>query len=98
MTPDWPADTRIDLQRLFELWGGLRARYGGEGQFLFGPRSIADAMFAPVATRLRTYAIDAPPVANAYCAAIFADAAFQEWERAAAAEPWTIDQAEALYR
>lgn len=96
--PDWPEDTRDDLERLFALWGGLRARYGGDGDFLFGPRTIADAMFAPVCTRLRTYAVGAPQVAQAYCAAIFADPAFQDWERAAEAEAWTIEQTEALYR
>lgn len=94
--PNLPSDTRADLTQLYAAWGRLLDRSGGP--FLFGARSIADAMFAPVATRLRTYAIDAPPAANAYCAAIFADAAFQEWERAAVAEPWSIDQAEALYR
>lgn len=96
--PQWPTDTHTDLTRLFELWGGLRARFGDEGDFLFGQRSIADAMFAPIATRLRTYAVEAPEFAQAYCATIFADAAFQEWERAAEAEPWTIEQTEALYR
>ena len=96
--PGWPDDTRTDLERLFQLWGGLRARFGGEGSYLFGQRSIADAMFAPVVTRLRTYAVAAPDVAQAYCATIFADAAFQEWERAAEAEPWIIEQTEALYR
>jgi glutathione S-transferase len=96
--PDWPQDTRTDLDRLFALWGGLRARFGGEGQFLFGQRSIADAMFAPVATRLRTYKVTTPDVAQSYCAAIFADPVFKEWEAAGAAEPWTIEQAEALYR
>jgi glutathione S-transferase len=97
-TPNWPADTRTDLERLFELWGGLRARYGGDGQFLFGQRSIADAMFAPVATRLRTYKVETPDVAQAYCAAIFADPVFKAWEAAGEAEPWTIEQTEALYR
>lgn len=96
--PSWPEDTREDLTQLFKLWGGLRARYGGDGGFLFGQRSIADAMFAPVTTRLRTYAVDAPDVAQAYCATMFADPAFQEWERAAEAETWTIEQSEALYR
>jgi glutathione S-transferase len=95
--PEWPQDTRADLVRLFELWSGLRARYGGDGQFLFGPRSIADAMFAPVCTRLRTYAVSAPDVAQSYCAAIFADPAFQEWEREGEAEPMSIQQTEALY-
>lgn len=96
--PAWSDDVHKDLDRLYELWGGLRARFGDDGQFLFGTRSIADAMFAPVATRLRTYGVDAPDVAQSYCAAIFADAAFKEWEAAAIAEPWTIEQTEALYR
>lgn len=96
--PDWPEDTRHDLARLFEVWGGLRARYGDGGEFLFGPRTIADAMFAPVCTRLRTYAVTTPDIAQAYCAAIFADPAFQEWERVAESEPMTIEQTEALYR
>ncbi len=95
--PEWNSATRADLERLYQLWGGLRARYGGEGQFLFGPRTIADAMFAPVCTRLRTYAVNAPQVVQAYCAAIFADAAFQDWERAAEAEPMRIEQTEAFY-
>ncbi|MBX9746807.1 MAG: glutathione S-transferase family protein [Hyphomonadaceae bacterium] len=94
--PAWPADTRADLERLYALWGELVERFGGP--FLFGARSIADAMFAPVATRLRTYAVDTPEAARNYCAAIFADAAFQEWERGGEAETWVIDQTEALYR
>ncbi len=94
--PDWPADTRADLEQLFDLWERQLGRFGGP--FLFGARSIADAMYAPVATRLRTYAVETPRSARAYCATIFADAAFQEWERAGEAEPWTIEQTEALYR
>lgn len=94
----WRGDVRADLEQLFELWSGLRARFGGDGPFLFGKRSIADAMFAPIATRLRTYKVTTPPVAQAYCATIFADAAFKDWERAAEAETWTIEQTEKLYR
>jgi glutathione S-transferase len=55
-------------------------------------------MFAPVTTRLRTYAVEISPQARSYCATIFADEAFQDWERAAEAEPWSIEQSEALYR
>jgi glutathione S-transferase len=95
--PNWTEDVRADLERLFALWGGLRARHGGP--FLFGAqRTIADAMFAPVCTRLRTYAVSAPDHAQAYCASIFADAAFQEWERGALAETWTIDVWEKMHR
>ncbi len=94
--PDWPEDTRADLVQLFALWARLLGRSGGP--YLFGARTIADAMFAPMATRLRTYAVATPAPAQAYCDTIFADDAFQEWERAGAAEPWTIEQSEALYR
>jgi len=96
--PPLPDDAQQDLTRLYELWGALRARFGGEGPWLFGARSIADAMFAPVATRLRTYAIPAPDLAAAYCATLFADADFRAWESAALAETWIIEQAESLYR
>jgi glutathione S-transferase len=98
LEPDWNSATRADLTRLYELWGGLRARYGDGGPFLFGQRSIADAMYAPVCTRLRTYKVTAPEDAQAYCATIFADAAFQEWERAGEAETMTLEPTEALYR
>lgn len=94
--PVWPSDTKVDLDRLFELWDYLLCLY--DGPFLFGERSIADAMFAPVVTRLRTYSVHTPPFARPYCDAIFADAAFQEWERAAIDETWIIEEAEALYR
>lgn len=94
--PPWPDDTRQDLERLFALWNDALRKSGGP--FLFGARSIADAMFAPVATRLRTYAVAAPDDARAYCEAIFADDAFQLWERDASNETWTIEQAEELYR
>jgi glutathione S-transferase len=95
---DWRTDVRADLEQLFTLWNTLRARFGGDGPFLFGKRSIADAMFAPVVTRLRTYNVTTPQVAQAYSATIFADPAFQEWERAGEAETWTIEQTDKLYR
>ncbi len=94
--PNWGADVRAELERVFKLWGGLRACFGGP--FLFGERSIADAMFAPICTRLRTYKVSAPDDALAYCATIFADAAFQQWEQAGVAETWTLDVWEAYHR
>jgi glutathione S-transferase len=94
--PSWPEDTRTDLTQLFATWSHALEKSGGP--FLFGQRSIADAMFAPVATRLRTYKVTVPAPAQAYCDAIFADAAFQDWERAAEAETWVIQTAEDLYR
>lgn len=93
---DWPDDTRSDIVRLEELWGALRAACGAGGPFLFGRRSIADAFFAPICTRLRTYDVSVSAVSRAYCEAVFADDAFLEWERDAVAETWTIPQADAL--
>jgi len=93
---NWNSATRTDLVQLFDLWQRALDKHGGP--FLFGQRSIADAMFAPVCTRLRTYKVTMPAFAQSYCDAIFADAAFREWERAGEAEPWTIEQSEALYR
>jgi glutathione S-transferase len=94
--PQWGADVRADLSQLFDLWQRLLDKHGGP--FLFGQRSIADAMFAPVCTRLRTYKVTTPAFVQAYCNAVFADEAFREWESAAEAEPWTIEASEALYR
>ena len=96
--PAWPEDTRDDLARLFDLWSSVRAAHGRGGAFLFGQRSIADAMFAPVATRLRTYRVAPPPAVAGYVAALLDDEHMLAWERDALAEPWTIESAEALYR
>ena len=49
--PDWPEDTREDLDRLFALWGGLRARYGDEGEFLFGALDLGHDASVVVAAR-----------------------------------------------
>ena len=95
--PALPDDTQSDIARLQELWGDLRRRFGAGGPFLFGRRSIADAMFAPVCTRFRTYGVKLDATSQAYCDAIFADAAFCAWEKAAIAEPWTIPATDALY-
>ena len=95
-SPKLPEDTRADIERLYELWRGALAR--SQGPWLFGARSIADAMFSPVVTRLRTYAIETPREVAAYCATMLEDPAFLEWEREAAAETWTIATADELYR
>jgi glutathione S-transferase len=94
-TPTWSDDVQADLTRLFELWGGLLARSGGP--YLFGARTIADAMYAPMATRLRTYNVTAPGACAGYCATIFADDAFRAWEEAGLKETWTIASTDTLY-
>lgn len=90
-------DTSADLARIEELWGSLRGRFGARGPWLFGARTIADAFYAPVATRFRTYEVSLSAAAQAYCDTIFADPDFQDWEREGVNEPWSIPSADALY-
>jgi glutathione S-transferase len=84
-----------DIARVQQLWERLRARTGHLGPWLGGQRSIADAMFAPVATRFRTYGTALSPVAQAWCDTLLADPDFQAWDAAAADEPWTIPETDA---
>lgn len=81
-----------DLHRLETLWGGLLERSGGP--FLFGAFTAADAMYAPVATRIRTYELAVSDRASAYVDAIYALPAFQDWLAQALHEPWVVDDDE----
>ena len=83
---------RKDLHRVETLWGGLLSQSGGP--YLFGTFSAADAMFAPLATRLRTYDLPVSDVAGRYVEAIYALPAFQDWLVQALAEPWIVDDDE----
>ena len=78
------ADVRADLDRLVELWSGLLAQHGGP--MLLGDFSIADAYFAPVASRLKTYALPVPPAIAAYVDRVHALPAVKAWTDAARAE------------
>ncbi|MBV9860618.1 MAG: glutathione S-transferase family protein [Alphaproteobacteria bacterium] len=84
-------EVQADINRIMAIWRDCRARFGSGGAFLFGDFSIADAMYAPVATRFRTYRIDLEREADAYCEAILALPAMQEWIVAAGNEPMIID-------
>jgi glutathione S-transferase len=92
---DWPADTRADLVRIEALWRDCLERSGGP--WLFGARSIADAFYAPVVGRFRSYGVSLAPDLQAYAATVWADAAVGEWDEAARAEPWSIPSTDALY-
>jgi glutathione S-transferase len=81
-----------DLHRVEVLWGELLARSGGP--YLFGEFTAADAMFAPVATRLRVYDLPVSDQAGAYVEAIYSLPAFQQWLSMALKEPWVVDDDE----
>ena len=79
-----------DLQRIDALWCECRARAAAAGPWLFGDYSMADAMYAPVVLRLRTYGAQLSPAAHQYVATALADRHLRDWLAAATAEPWTI--------
>ncbi|MEO3427561.1 glutathione S-transferase family protein [Pelagibius sp. CAU 1746] len=85
------AETQADIGRICDIWRDCRANFGGGGDFLFGDFCIADAFYAPVVTRFRTYDVTLDAVCEAYCAAVTAHPWMQEWSAAAAEEPWVID-------
>jgi len=78
--------TAGDIDRITAIWRDCRAKYGGEGPFLFGTFSVADAMFAPVITRFETYGVAVGAVEQAYCDTIHALPAMEAWRRDAQAE------------
>ncbi len=75
-----------DIRRIDSIFADCRGRFGSGGPYLFGAFSIADAMFAPVASRFRTYRPTLSAPAAAYVATLLADAGFKAWETAALKE------------
>src|SRR3984957_5518038 len=90
------AQARADIARIQQIWTDCRERYGKSGPFLFGAFGAADAMFAPVVHRFRTYAIEVKPEVRDYMAAMTALPAFEEWTRAGLAETLIIDKFETV--
>ena len=90
------ADARNNVARIQQIWIDCRERYGQFGPFLFGAFGGADAMFAPVVHRFRTYAIEVAPEVQAYIETMMSLPAFQEWTRAALAETLVIEKFETV--
>ncbi len=81
-------EVRVEFDRLTALWSWARENWGAEtgGPYLFGKFSVADASFAPIAFRARTYEVALDVEGAAYVAALLANPAVQRWEAAAAAD------------
>jgi glutathione S-transferase len=77
-----------DIERVRAVWSDCRARFGAGGPYLFGRFSIADAMYAPVVFRFRTYDVALDPVQRAYADAMLEHPGMQKWVRAAETEEW----------
>ena len=91
------ADVMANVARICELWNEARLKFANGGGFLFGDFTAADAMYAPIVTRLDTYqiAVDAP--ARTYMDAVLGHPAFTAWRIAALAEPWSVPHYEEGY-
>jgi glutathione S-transferase len=86
------ARAQSDIDRISAIWRECLEASGGP--YLFGKRTMADAMFAPVATRFHTYDIKLDDVCQQYCDTILAMPEMQQWQAAAEVEPEDINELE----
>jgi glutathione S-transferase len=89
-------DARANIARIQAIWLECRERHGKRGPFLFGAFGAADAMFAPVVYRFRSFAIEVASEVHAYMDTMLALPAVQEWTKAGLAETLLIDRVEAI--
>jgi glutathione S-transferase len=87
-------ETRADIARIEAIWNDCRGRFGDGGDMLFGRFSIADAMYAPVVLRFKTYGVALEGAAKAYAEALAELPMLQAWVAEAAVEAERIDQYE----
>ena len=83
-----------DLRRIDAIWSGCRRDHGERGPWLFGDFSNADAMYAPVALRVRTYGLPLSALAARYLETVLDDEHLQHWIRAAEQESIVIPEEE----
>ena len=83
-------EVEADVRRLEALWTEARFRFGDGGDFLYGEFCAADAMFAPVVTRLDTYQIPVSKSMHTYMDAVLNHPAFLQWKEEAFQEPWFL--------
>ena len=85
------APVAADVRRIVAIWQDCRRRFGDAGPYLFGAFTAADAIYAPVASRFRTYIPDLAAygddgTAAQYVATVFAHPSMRDWEAAAEAQ------------
>ncbi len=87
-------DVQIDINRIAQLFEDALQQSGGP--WLFGHYTVADAMFAPVASRLDTYQINLPSLSKSYVARTLDDAPMKDWYEQARAEEAVIEDFEIM--
>jgi len=81
-----------DVQRITTVWESCRSSYGAGGDLLFGSFTIADAFFAPIVSRFRTYGVETTGVAAEYMDAVWALPTMRDWVKKAHAEAMRVDR------
>lgn len=87
-----------DIDRITGLWSDTRREFGQAGPFLFGTRTLADAFYAPVACRFRTYGVSLTGAAAAWVATVLDLPAMRSWSADAEAEGHPEPAYDALLR
>ncbi len=83
-----------EIARIDRIWSQYRETYLSEGPWLFGEFSIADCMFAPVASRFKTYGVKVSPVSTEYMQFVLDHEQMREWVSQTHDEPETINVSE----
>ena len=74
-----PGDVAAEIDRVFAIWADCQTRYVDGDGWLFGRFSVADAMYAPIVLRFRTYGINVPESALRYPVRLLQSEALQNW-------------------
>jgi len=85
-TVSLPDALAADIDRILDIWSDCHRKYQSQGNWLFGRFSVADAMFAPVVLRFRTYGINLPESASNYPRRLLESESIQSWLAAAESE------------
>ena len=84
------AGAQADIDRILAIWRECFAEHGGP--YLFGSLTMADAMYAPVVTRFRTYDVRLDRDCSGYCDRIMALPDMLAWREAALLEPDELEE------
>ncbi len=90
----FPDDLTHEIDRIIAIWSTCHRQYSGDNGWLFGNFGVADAMFAPVVLRFRTYGINLPESAAFYPHRLLQSEAMQDWLAAAEIETEVIEREE----
>ena len=81
-----------DIARITTVWEQCRRDHRGGGDLLFGQFTIADAFYAPIVSRFRTYGVSPGGIAGEYMDAVWDLPAMQDWAEKARAEKWSVER------